>query len=68
MKKITIQWIRERIKEIKEEAWDNEKAHWDEDNLYFIVLKEIAKGHPDAQKLAKEVLKTKKINFVRWYA
>ena len=66
--KITIQWVREQIKEIERAKGDDEVAHSREDNLYLIVLEEVAKGHPQSQELAKEVLKTKKIDFARWHA
>lgn len=47
---------------------DDEAAHSLEDALYREVLEAIADGHPDSAALAAEALRTKGIEFCRWYA
>ena len=48
---------------------DPEVAHGLEDNLYETFIKSIAKDGPDnLKKIAKKILKTKKIDFPRWCA
>lgn len=47
---------------------DPEVAHETEDDLYRIVLEEVAAGNPEARSMAAEALKTKLIDFARYYA
>lgn len=47
---------------------DPELAHENEDELYQKVLEEVVKGNPRAQKMAELALKTKQLDFPRWYA
>ena len=68
MKWIKTETVRKEVKKIEKESWDNEAAHADEDELYYRVLKQVAMGNPHSQELAKEALKTQKIDFSRWYA
>lgn len=46
---------------------DYDQARAEENRIIDDVLKEIAKGHPMSQGLAREVLRTKNIIFSRWY-
>jgi hypothetical protein len=57
--------VKQRVKDIKDNADDYESAHSMEDDLYQDVLNAIAEGAEDAVGLAKEALKTTKINFPR---
>lgn len=57
--------VKKRVKDIKESAGDYESAHSMEDDLYLDVLNAIADGAKDAAELAKEAIKTTKINFPR---
>lgn len=65
---MTLKELKKRIKMIQEIAHDDEAAHSMEDDLRDEVLREIAKGSAEACQLAKEVLKTSKIDFARWCA
>ena len=47
---------------------DPELAHENEDELYQKVLEEVVKGNPQAQKMAELALKTKQLDFPRWYS
>ena len=48
---------------------DPEKAHAVEDKLHIEVLYDIANGVcPDPQRYAREALKTREIEFPRWYS
>jgi len=58
--------VKKRVKDIKDSADDYESAHSMEDDLYQDVLNAIAEGAEDAAVLAKEALKTTKINFPRY--
>lgn len=60
-----IQQVKNAVKEIKRIASDSEAAHIWEDNLWQEVLTSIAIGADNAQELAMEALKTKKIKFFR---
>lgn len=60
--------IKNRIREIKLMAGDYEVAHSKEDSLRDDVLREIARGCPNPSELAKEVLKTSKLDFARYCA
>lgn len=49
--------------------FDDESAHADEDELYQAVLSAIATGAcDDPAGCAAEALKTKDLDFARWYA
>lgn len=65
---ITQAQVRSRLRHIEAEVDDDEGAHVDEDVLHQEVLLAIAKGHPDAMKLARLALKTRDMAFRRWYA
>ena len=58
--------IKRLLRDIRKE--DDEKAHILEDKMFVMVLKAVASGTENAQALAKEALKSQKINFCRWYA
>jgi hypothetical protein len=48
---------------------DDENAHVEEDDLYLAILEYFAAvAPPDLANLAKEALKTQKLEFDRWYA
>jgi hypothetical protein len=64
-----MQGIVDRIVRIKALSHDPESAHAEEDDLWRDVLESIASGKCDNPVgYAKEVLKTKKIQFARWCA
>jgi len=59
--------VKKLVNEIKNCPGDNEAMHALEDRLYESVLRAIAKGNQEnPELLAKEALKTKKIQFERW--
>lgn len=66
---MTIDDVRKRVEAIRQvaEAEDDETAHGMEDELYAEVLKAIANGADNPDKLASEALKTEKIEFFRWF-
>lgn len=66
--KMTIKEVEKRVQAIRENVDDPESAHADEDNLYLDVLKAVARGSKHSIKLAKEAIKTRNIDFPRWYA
>lgn len=65
---MTVDDVRERVENIRQAAFDDEAAHGMEDELYAEVLKAIANGADNPEKLAAEALKTEKIEFSRWYS
>lgn len=60
--------VKKLVAEIDYNRNNNETAHRMEDELYTNVLRVIAVGSPNAQKLAQEALRAKKILFTRWYS
>lgn len=64
--KINVEYIKEKLKVISENAWDDEEAHGLQDQLLIEVLDAIAKGAPNPMVLAEEVLKVRSIKFNRW--
>ena len=66
---MTVEDIREMVKEIEQVRDDPEVAHSREDDLYHDLLHAIASGTcRDAAACAKEALLTEKISFPRWCA
>jgi hypothetical protein len=66
---MNIQDIRNSVDGIKEMSFDDEAAHSREDDLYYAFIVYIAKGvDVEYAEMAKEVLKTKQIDFARWCA
>jgi hypothetical protein len=65
---VTVNTARKRLRRIREEAWDDEVAHDDEDRLRADVLQAIVDGSPDYKALARIALSTRKIQFSRWCA
>ena len=65
-------YITGRVRDIRrdwEAKKDDERCHLSEDRLYDDVLRAIAAGDcEDPVACATEVLKTKEIEFSRWYA
>ena len=62
---MTIEEIQKRLQAIKDVKDDYEKAHSREDELWRDVLRAISKGADNAPELAKEVLKSRRIQFAR---
>lgn len=60
--------VEEQIALISAASGDDERQHGLEDSLYEDVLKAIAEGAPNASELAAAALKTKEMEFCRWYA
>ena len=61
--------VAKAVKQIRRCAADAEKAHGLEDALWESVLEAIAGGEVDnPEAVCLEALKTRKINFARWYA
>lgn len=65
-RKITVEYIKKEISDIRE--LDPESAHSSEDDLHQDVLKAIANGATNPAELAREALKSLKLDFPRWYA
>lgn len=66
---MTIKDVKGRLKAIEELKGDDEAAHGQEDALWQDVLLAIAKGETyDSKGLAREALKSKKLDFARWGA
>ncbi|WP_303985888.1 hypothetical protein [Niallia circulans] len=65
---MTVDDVMKRVEDIRQvaEAEDDETAHGMEDELYAEVLKAIANGVDNPEKLATEALKTLEIEFSRW--
>lgn len=57
-----------KVIEIAAKQLDSEAAHSMEDDLWRMVLTQIAVGHPDPSSLAKAALKTTELDFARWCA
>lgn len=65
---LTVDEVKRRVAAIEQDKNDDEAAHGSEDTLWENVLEAIAEGNPDGQALAIEALKTRAIDFARWYA
>ena len=65
---MNIQKIKEQIAEIEDS--DSESAHAEEDMLYtkFVEHVSLYPNDLDLREMALEVLKTKSMDFDRWYA
>ena len=63
---ITIREAQKQVAEIRAIAHDAEAAHVKEDVLHADVLRAVAAGSPDAQKLAQIALRTQRIKFGRY--
>lgn len=64
---VTIAYVQEQVALVRELSADDEAAHGIEDDLWEEVLQAIAEGHPQAQQLAAEAIKTRSIQFSRWH-
>ena len=60
--------VHAKVQHIATLANDAEAAHGAEDDLWQDVLTAIKDGAPEAADLASEALKTREIDFPRWYA
>lgn len=67
---MTIEDVKKRVEGIGKVGEDNdEAAHSFEDDLYFDFVKHVANSKlGEVSLIAKEVLKTKRFDFGRWYA
>ena len=63
-----LQGIKDRLKEIRELAGDDERAHSLEDELYEVLLQHCAIHCKQCGPLAIEALKSQEIKFERWCA
>lgn len=63
------EWIDERLANLRDVGdSDPEAAHALEDDLWEDVLRAIAAGADEPEKLAREALLTQEVKFPRWYA
>lgn len=64
---MNIEYVRERLAELKRIGnKDFERAHSMEDDLYVEFVQHVAqRGSPELQELAKELLRSKDIEFLR---
>ena len=62
---MTLEEIKNRIERIKDVIDDDEVAHIREDGLYFEFIESLAK---EGNERAKEILKTRDLDFGRWCA
>lgn len=65
---LTLEKAYEAIEQIKQSAWDYERAHSMEDGLWERFIELVAQRNDDLGELAKLVLTTKDIDFERYYA
>lgn len=68
---LTIESVKRRVQEIRDNVNDYEKAHGLEDKLYYEVLVDIGNNLPSNNyyhKLIKEAVKAHKIEFSRYTA
>ena len=71
LKKLTKKEAIKMVENIYEERGDDETAHWQEDNLRRHFIECAAAGmytKKECIEIAAEILKTKDIEFSRWYA
>lgn len=68
---MTIDYIYKKLKQIESIDGDHETAHYEEDELHQKFIEYVAglkKEFPELEAKAELVLKTKGIDFERWYA
>jgi hypothetical protein len=67
---MTIKDVQERIAQIKDIANDDESAHSMEDSLYRAFVAHVSKKSKNSEikRMARAILRTKKISFYRWTA
>ena len=68
-KHITVKEVKDIVNsftDIQNADWEG--MHIEEDDMYEDVLRAIAEGDPHSKLLAREALKSKNVNFTRWYA
>lgn len=66
--RLTVEDVARRLAEIAHHEGDDQVAHGLEDQLHADVLRAIAAGAPDAEALAAAALRSKALDFARWYA
>ncbi len=64
---MTVDDVKSRVEEIERKG-DVGMQHAAEDQLHSDVLQAIADGAPNGAELAAEALKTRDLDFSRWYA
>lgn len=68
---MTLEEIKARLTQIEfhgVEYGDDERAHGMEDELYSDFIRFISEGSSHESELAKEILRSKSLNFARWCA
>lgn len=67
---MTLTEAKKRVKFIEEVQCDCEAAHGYEDQLYLDFIEDVATNinNGDIAEIAKEILKTKQLEFARWCA
>jgi ribosome recycling factor len=63
---MTLEEIKIRVNQIRSNAYDDEKAHSMEDELREDFIKFISREDSPFADMAKQILKTSKIDFCRW--
>lgn len=61
-------FIRDYIDPDHTASYEPEESHEKEDYLHQKVLEEVVAGNPRARKMAELALKTKELDFPRWYS
>ena len=68
-KHITVKEVKDIVNSFTDsQNEDYEEMHIEEDDMYEDVLRAIADGDPHSKQLAREALKSKNVEFARWYA
>ncbi len=68
-KHITVKEVKDIVNSFTDsQNEDYEEMHIEEDDMYEDVLRAIADGDPHSKLLAREALKSKNVEFARWYA
>lgn len=68
-KQLTPADVQAMIDKIEAEKWDDETAHIREDGMLWTIIEAIATGNCRSRRACCEVaLKSKNIDFSRWYA
>lgn len=70
LSKIDAEWVRKNVELLRARAdtHESEDLHAMEDALWEIVVQAIVEGAKNERDLAAEILKTREINFPRWYS
>ena len=68
MAKMTTEDVKGRIKEIRSRRDDPDVAHLMEDRLFHDFVREVSLRQDEVGRIAREVLRSEKIKFSRWYS